>query len=85
MASYKQYKHLNKVTKRELEVLELVAKGYTNEQIKDLLFISMHTIDTHLSNLYKKHNLYSDTKGEYSVMRLRLALMYLEGKERNEI
>ena len=85
MSSYKQYKHLNKVTKRELEVLELVAKGYTNEQIKDLLFVSMNTIDTHLSNLYKKHNLYPETKGEYSVMRLRLALMYLEWKGKNEL
>ncbi|SIS64569.1 response regulator [Salimicrobium flavidum] len=39
---------------REMDVLELVVKGYSNEEIGDLLFISQHTVKKHLGNILQK-------------------------------
>ena len=41
-------------TDREKEVLILVQKGYTNEEIGNLLFISTNTVKKHLHSLYRK-------------------------------
>ena len=40
-----------KPTPRQLEVLKLVAKGYTSQQIADLLYISVTTVNTHRRDL----------------------------------
>jgi DNA-binding NarL/FixJ family response regulator len=45
---------LNKLTKRELIILELVCKGLSSTQIKGLLQCSEHTVRTHRKNIYKK-------------------------------
>ena len=42
------------LTKRELEVLNLVALGYTNQEIADQLFLSINTITNHRANLNSK-------------------------------
>jgi ATP/maltotriose-dependent transcriptional regulator MalT len=42
------------LTPRELEVLRLVAKGKTNKAIAKELFLSVKTIDRHLSNIFCK-------------------------------
>jgi NarL family two-component system response regulator LiaR len=42
------------VSKREYEVLELMAKGLSNQEIADKLFVSLNTIKTHSSNLFLK-------------------------------
>ena len=42
------------LTLRELEVLELVAAGLTNEAIAERLFLSVRTVERHLSNVYGK-------------------------------
>jgi DNA-binding NarL/FixJ family response regulator len=39
---------------RELEVLELVAAGLTNEAIAERLYVSVRTVERHLSNVYAK-------------------------------
>ena len=39
---------------RELEVLALMARGYSNKEIAGKLFVSLHTVKTHCSNLYSK-------------------------------
>ena len=41
---------------RELEILELVAKGLTNQQISEKLEISKRTVDNHISNILTKTN-----------------------------
>ncbi len=43
-----------KISKRELEVLELMAAGYSNQEIASQLFVSLNTIKTHSSNLFEK-------------------------------
>ncbi len=42
------------LSERELEILKLVAEGYSNKEIGDKLFISHRTVDTHRTNLMKK-------------------------------
>jgi len=44
-------KHL---TKREVEILRLVAEGLTNEEIGKRIFISEKTVKTHLTNIFDK-------------------------------
>lgn len=42
------------LTKREIEVLELIAKGETYQQIADKTFISPKTVRKHIENIYQK-------------------------------
>jgi DNA-binding NarL/FixJ family response regulator len=42
------------LTAREKELLQLVTSGLTRQQIADKLFISFHTVTTHLKNIYSK-------------------------------
>ncbi|MBL7703590.1 MAG: hypothetical protein JNM14_15170 [Ferruginibacter sp.] len=42
------------ISKRELEVLQLMAQGFSNAEIAERLFVSLNTIKTHASNLFFK-------------------------------
>jgi LuxR family maltose regulon positive regulatory protein len=42
------------ITSRELETLQLLARGLSNQKIADALFVSLATVKTHLYNLYQK-------------------------------
>jgi NarL family two-component system response regulator LiaR len=42
------------ISKREYDVLELMAQGLSNQEIADKLFVSLNTIKTHSSNLFVK-------------------------------
>src|SRR5918995_1592538 len=42
------------LTKREMEILRLVAEGLTNEEIGKRIFISEKTVKTHLTNIFDK-------------------------------
>jgi DNA-binding NarL/FixJ family response regulator len=42
------------LSKREKEILKLIADGFTNPEISKQLFISLDTVDTHRKNLYHK-------------------------------
>ena len=42
------------LSRRELEVLQLMANGLSNQEIADQLFVSVHTIKTHTTNIYEK-------------------------------
>ena len=42
------------ISERELEVLEYLAKGNSNQEIANKLFISINTVKTHLTSLYQK-------------------------------
>ncbi|MCQ4617714.1 response regulator transcription factor [Corynebacterium sp. CCUG 59401] len=45
---------VDKLTRRELEVLRLLARGYTYKEIASGLFISVKTVETHASNVLRK-------------------------------
>jgi DNA-binding NarL/FixJ family response regulator len=42
------------LTRREKEILALIADGFTNQEIADRLFVSVTTVDTHRKNLLQK-------------------------------
>jgi len=42
------------LTRREIEVLRLIAEGYTNNEISGMLFISPHTVKSHMINIFNK-------------------------------
>ena len=42
------------LTKRELEIVDLIIEGYTNKEISDKLYISFNTVRTHVFNIFKK-------------------------------
>jgi DNA-binding CsgD family transcriptional regulator len=42
------------LTDREIQILALVSVGASNEEIADKLFVSPHTVKTHLYNIFKK-------------------------------
>jgi DNA-binding NarL/FixJ family response regulator len=42
------------LTKRELEILRLVAEGHSNSQLARMLWVTEQTIKFHLSNIYRK-------------------------------
>lgn len=45
---------INLITKRELEVLQAIALGFSNQEIADKLFISLRTVTNHRASLYLK-------------------------------
>jgi len=47
------------ITQREKEVIILILEGKSNKEIEDVLFISYSTVKNHLSNIYRKLNIYS--------------------------
>ncbi|MBN2172785.1 MAG: response regulator transcription factor [Bacteroidales bacterium] len=46
--------YLEDLTDREIEILKLIAEGFSNKEIGEKLFISHRTVDTHRTNLMKK-------------------------------
>jgi DNA-binding NarL/FixJ family response regulator len=42
------------LTKREVEILQLVAEGYSNSQLAKMLWVTEQTVKFHLSNIYRK-------------------------------
>jgi DNA-binding NarL/FixJ family response regulator len=41
---------------REREILKLLAEGYSNKEISDMLMISIKTVETHRANIMRKNN-----------------------------
>ena len=50
------------LSERELEVLQHVAKGLSNQEIADKLFLSAGTVKRHMSNIYQKLDVHSRTQ-----------------------
>lgn len=49
---------LEQLSEREIEILKLVAEGFSSTEIGDKLFISPRTVDTHRNNLIQKLNVH---------------------------
>ncbi|WP_262898768.1 helix-turn-helix transcriptional regulator [Dawidia soli] len=60
------------LTAREYEVLQLMAKGCSNTEIAEALFLSLSTIKTHASNLFVKMDVTSRTKAIEKAKRLKI-------------
>ena len=59
---------LNSLTKREQEVLQLMADGYTNISIAHKLSISERTVESHVNNIFAKLDLTSEATRNPRVM-----------------
>lgn len=64
-----QSPEVGNLTKREQEMLDLLAKGYRYKEIADKLFISFETVRTHIHNIYEKLHVQSRTEAVNKVFR----------------
>jgi two-component system response regulator NreC len=58
----KKVDEFSRLTKREREVLQLIAEGFTSKEIAEQLFISVKTVENHRANIMKKLEIH-DTAG----------------------
>lgn len=63
---------LQRLTPREMEVLKLVAEGHTNQEIADLLVLSIKTVQAHRANVMEKLELHDITHLVRFAIRHRL-------------
>jgi DNA-binding NarL/FixJ family response regulator len=59
------------LSRRELEILHLIARGLTNEEIAKKLFISLPTVKTHASHIFGKLNVNNRTQAALLLMQAR--------------
>jgi DNA-binding NarL/FixJ family response regulator len=57
---------------REQEVLELIARGFSYAEIAKLRFVTVHTVQTHIKNLYAKLAVHSKSEAVYEATRMGL-------------
>jgi LuxR family transcriptional regulator len=55
----KKYREFSSLSKREKEIISLVAIGNSSRVISDMLYISLHTVNNHRKNIQSKLNLKS--------------------------
>lgn len=60
------------ISKRELEVLQLIAQGLSNREIAERLYVSLNTVKTHSSNLFLKLDVKRRTQAIEKAKRLSL-------------
>lgn len=53
------------LTARELQILQLVAEGLTNREIAEQIFLSRHTVECHIKNIYRKLTVSSRTRAVF--------------------
>ncbi len=60
--SSEQHAAHESLTSREMDVLQLVAQGFSNKEVADQLYVSPRTVRTHMSNILSKLNLSNRTQ-----------------------
>ena len=60
------------LSNREMEVLQLMAEGYSNQEIAEKLFVSLNTIKTHSSKVFEKLDVKRRTQAVEKAKRLQL-------------
>ena len=60
------------LTPRESDVLELVARGYAYAEIARLQGVSMHTVQSHIKNLYAKLAVHSRSEAVFEASHMGL-------------
>jgi NarL family two-component system response regulator LiaR len=60
------------LSKRELEILGLLAQGHSNQEIAGKLFVSLSTVKTHIQNLFDKLEVKRRTQAVEKAKRLSL-------------
>lgn len=60
------------LSNREIEVLQLIAEGHSNQEIADQLYVSLSTVKTHVSNLFSKLDVQRRTQAMKKVQEMGL-------------
>ena len=60
------------LSQRELQILQLINAGYTNQEIAERLVITLHTVKKHSSNIYGKLDVRNRTQAIAKARELRL-------------
>lgn len=55
------------LSKRELEIVSYLEKGFTSKEIAEELFLSNHTVDTHRRNILRKSEVRNTTELIYRI------------------
>ena len=63
---------IESLSDREIEVLKLIAAGFTNQEIAERLFISLNTVRTHTKNINSKLDVHSRTQATARAKKLGL-------------
>lgn len=61
-----------KLTPREQEALDLIARGYTYGEIASLLAVSVNTVQTHIKNTYAKLSVHSRSEAVFEAQKMGL-------------
>lgn len=61
-----------RISAREIDVLELLAEGHSNQEISEQLFVTVNTVKTHLGRLYDKLDVSRRTQAVQKARTLRL-------------
>ncbi|ATX81257.1 two component transcriptional regulator, LuxR family [Mariprofundus ferrinatatus] len=60
------------LSKRELEVLQLVARGFNREEIANYMELSIHTVVSHIRHIYQKLEVHSRNEAVFEAVQLGL-------------
>ena len=60
------------MTPRELEILQLIAEGYSNKEIAQKLYISVRTVKYYATNIYGKLDVSGRTQAAFRARELGL-------------
>jgi DNA-binding NarL/FixJ family response regulator len=60
----------NPLSRREQEVLGLIARGFSYAEIAQLNNVSVHTVQTHIKNIYSKLSVHSKNEAVFEAMRM---------------
>ncbi len=67
---------LKKISRREMEVIELVSESLTNEEIAQKLFLSNKTVKTHIRNIFEKIGVRNRTEAALLFTRYHQEIEY---------
>ena len=63
---------MEKLTDREMTILKLITLGYDNKQISKNVFISIHTVKSHISSIIRKLCAKNRTNAVYIALKNHL-------------
>jgi DNA-binding NarL/FixJ family response regulator len=78
LASSRGRDAISRLTDREREVLQLMAEGLSDKGIAERLIVSLHTVGTHVRNIFRKLEL---PTGEVDNRRVLAVLAFLDGRQ----
>lgn len=64
------------LSQREIEILKLVAKGMSNDEIAEQLVISSRTVGVHVTHILEKLNLHNRTQAALYALRIGLVSLF---------